>query len=188
MRQLVLTFLYRHARVPGTNIAISERLLSNTLVRPTSISTRHFQTSFVKLDNKSDTKNDPKEGEDDDTTDAERARKSALTTQTYFNSKERNKETFEVMLDIFTEKNRNRKGAVEFIYAALRHMEDYNVQYELDTYKKLIQILPEGKYVPENIYQEEFYHYPKQQDCILTVLDTMELKGKSIIKTSFICV
>lgn len=119
--------------------------------------------------------------EDEESEEKERmkkeARQSALSTQTYFDAKERNKETFSVMIDLFKEVNPQSRGVVEFIYTALKHMEDYNVDYDIDTYKKLIKLMPEGKYVPENIYQEEFYHYPKQQDCILTLLDNMEMKG-----------
>ena len=42
-------------------------------------------------------------------------------------------------------------------------------------YKALIDILPKGQYVPENLIQADFWHYPKQQDCITAVLTQMEL-------------
>lgn len=139
---------------------------------------RHFQTcTGAQGTNKKQTQGDMDEEERDEYDQREEARRHALSTDTFFNSKERNKETFEVMLEIFKEDNHNRRGVVEFIYAAMEHMEDYNVSYDLSTYKKMIQLLPEGKYVPENMYQEEFYHYPKQQDCILRLLDRMEGKG-----------
>ena len=31
--------------------------------------------------------------------------------------------------------------------------------------------MPKGKYVPETFLQAEFQHYPKQQDCIVELLD-----------------
>lgn len=179
MQKSVLKLLHRCISRPGLNFCRSGGVLPNVdlLVGVT----RHFQTSSFQLRNKraSDAQDDANADEDDEEKERQKkeARKSALSTQTYFDSKERNKHTFEVMIELFKDKNPNRRGLVEFIYAAIKHMEDYNVSYDLDTYKKLIQILPEGKYVPENIYQEEFYHYPKQQDCILSLLDNMEMKG-----------
>jgi hypothetical protein len=40
---------------------------------------------------------------------------------------------------------------------------------DLETYKALINVLPKGQYVPENLWQADFKHYPKQQDCIVQV-------------------
>ena len=42
-------------------------------------------------------------------------------------------------------------------------------------YKALIDILPKGQYVPENLIQADFWHYPKQQECIVEVLYQMEM-------------
>ena len=41
----------------------------------------------------------------------------------------------------------------------------------LEVYKALIEVMPKGKYVPETHIQADFWYYPKQQDCIVAVLD-----------------
>ena len=46
---------------------------------------------------------------------------------------------------------------------------------DLETYKALIDVMPKGQYVPENLWQADFRHYPKQQDCIVKVLTQMEM-------------
>lgn len=178
MRQLV-TVLYRSVRIPKVKSVSVEGLPHKYKIQLNAISSKHFHSCSLNLKNSKKEDNFGQKSEEDnhDDFDAEDAAKSALTTDTYFNSAKRNKETFEVMLDIYKKKNLNRKGVVEFIYAALKHMDDYKVAYDLQTYKKLIELMPEGKYVPENFYSEAFFHYPKQQDCVITVLDTMELKG-----------
>ena len=43
----------------------------------------------------------------------------------------------------------------------------------------MIDILPKGEYVPKNLWQADFGHYPKQQECIVEVLHQME-KNKVI--------
>ena len=45
---------------------------------------------------------------------------------------------------------------------------------DLSVYKALIDILPKGEYVPKNLWQADFGHYPKQQECIVEVLHMME--------------
>ena len=47
----------------------------------------------------------------------------------------------------------------------------------LEVYKALIDVMPKGKYVPETFFQADFGHYPKQQDCIVGVLDQMNHYG-----------
>ena len=37
---------------------------------------------------------------------------------------------------------------------------------DLEIYKALIDVLPKGQYVPENLWQADFRHYPKQQVSI----------------------
>lgn len=67
-----------------------------------------------------------------------------------------------------------RRGHVEFIYAALSRMKEFGVQKDLEVYKALVDILPKGKFIPQNIFQAEFMHYPKQQQCTVDLLEQME--------------
>lgn len=184
MRQAVIRIFQRNVCVRRHGVMLSNR--PNPTNRPPLCpNVRQMQTSSINLVSREDSHNKKSASRDDeDDIDEEkteemrqRARKNALTTSSYFNSKERNKETFEVMLDMFTENNPHRRGVVEFINAAAKHMEDYSVAYDIATYKKLINLMPEGKYVPRNVLEQDFYHYPKQQDCIVNLLDSMELKG-----------
>lgn len=56
-------------------------------------------------------------------------------------------------------------------------MEDYGVEKDLQVYKALIDVMPKGKFLPQNIFQAEFMHYPKQQQCIIDLLEQMEDNG-----------
>lgn len=67
---------------------------------------------------------------------------------------------------------------MEFIYAALKHMDEYGVSKDREVYKALIDVMPKGKMIPTNVFQVEFMHYPKQQQCIIDLLEKMEDNGK----------
>lgn len=106
----------------------------------------------------------------------EEKEKSEVITQGYFDRREeeRNKESFEGAVDIFTHKDSRRRGQVEFIYAAMRNMEKFGVHKDLASYKKLLEVFPKGKMIPENRLQADFFHYPKQQQCATSLLQKME--------------
>ena len=52
-------------------------------------------------------------------------------------------------------------------------MEAFGVEKDLEVYKSLIDIMPKGVYVPDNRIQAGFFHYPRQQDCLINVLQQM---------------
>lgn len=91
---------------------------------------------------------------------------------------DKNKDTYLEMVRIYKAREKHRRGHVEFIYAALKYMKEYGVHKDLETYRALIDIMPKGKFVPQNIIQAEFMHYPKQQQCIISLLQEMEENGK----------
>lgn len=92
--------------------------------------------------------------------------------------KDKNKNTYLEMIKIFVNNSTvHRRGQVEFIYAALKSMEEFNVHRDLQVYKALIDILPKGKLIPRNLFQAEFMHYPKQQQCVIDLLQQMEDNG-----------
>ena len=95
---------------------------------------------------------------------------------------DRNKETFLEAVKIYTTRPGPRRSQVEFIYSALKEMEEFGVHRDLQAYKEIIDILPKGKYIPTNMFQAEFMHYPKQQQCILDVLEQMEDNGLDKLK------
>lgn len=82
------------------------------------------------------------------------------------------------MIKIFETKDKHRRNHVEFIYAALKNMEDYGVHKDLAVYKALVDVMPKGKFIPTNMFQAEFQHYPKQQQCMIDLLEQMEDNGE----------
>lgn len=87
---------------------------------------------------------------------------------------------FNEAVDIYIDKTETpqasglRRGHIEFIYQALDRMKDLGVHRELACYKALVQVFPPGMMVPKTAWQVEFYHYPKQQNCCLQILEKME--------------
>lgn len=90
---------------------------------------------------------------------------------------DKSKDNFLDMIRIFEDKERHRRNHVEFIYAGLKNMEDFNVHKDIEVYKALINVMPKGKFIPTNMFQVEFQHYPKQQQCIVDLLEQMEDNG-----------
>lgn len=90
---------------------------------------------------------------------------------------EKTKDTYLSMVNIFIDRDVHRRNHVEFIYAAMKHMAEFGVEHDLDVYKALINVMPKGKMIPKNIFQAEFMHYPKQQQCIIDLLEQMEDLG-----------
>ncbi|XP_017016774.1 evolutionarily conserved signaling intermediate in Toll pathway, mitochondrial [Drosophila kikkawai] len=89
-------------------------------------------------------------------------------------AQDRTKDTYLTMVEIFQERDVHRRNHVEFIYAALKNMADFGVERDLEVYKALINVMPKGKFIPTNLFQAEFMHYPKQQQCIIDLLEQME--------------
>ncbi|XP_053608129.1 evolutionarily conserved signaling intermediate in Toll pathway, mitochondrial [Plodia interpunctella] len=86
----------------------------------------------------------------------------------------KNKETYLQVIKMFEGNDIRRRGHVEFIYAALGRMKEFGVQKDLEVYKALVEVLPKGRFIPQNIFQSEFMHYPKQQQCAVDLLEQME--------------
>ncbi|CAL4123183.1 unnamed protein product, partial [Meganyctiphanes norvegica] len=94
-----------------------------------------------------------------------------------FSETDRSKTSFIATLEVFKERDKHLRGHVEFIYAAMKYMEDFGVQKDLEVYKGLVDLMPKDKMIPRNLFQEEFMHYPKQQQCAIDVLEKMEENG-----------
>lgn len=100
-----------------------------------------------------------------------------VSVDSFNNVKDKNKKTYLDMLRVY-QMEKYRSGHVEFINTAIKHMDEFGVNEDLETYKRLIQVLPAGKFVPQNYIQSEFMHYPKHQQCIIDLLQKMEDNGK----------
>ena len=137
----------------------------------------NVSTSSVFCQNKLPQKHIGKVGEEEGRYEDDRD-ETRLVTREYFNRFE--KKTKEAFLDAiggYEEAEKHRRGHVEFIYAALKYMKEFGVERDLEIYKKLVDILPKGKFIPQNVFQFEFMHFPKQQQCIIDLLEQMEDHG-----------
>lgn len=92
----------------------------------------------------------------------------------FYSQPQKNKQTYLEVVKMFEGRDTRRRGHVEFIYAALARMQEFGVQKDIEVYKALIDVLPKGKLIPKNIFQAEFMHYPKQQQCAVDLLEQME--------------
>uniref|UniRef100_A0A1I8PEW7 Evolutionarily conserved signaling intermediate in Toll pathway, mitochondrial n=1 Tax=Stomoxys calcitrans TaxID=35570 RepID=A0A1I8PEW7_STOCA len=95
----------------------------------------------------------------------------------FASASEKTKDVYMSMVNIFSERDVHRRNHVEFIYAAMKHMSEFGVEHDLEVYKALINVMPKGKMIPQNLFQAEFMHYPKQQQCIIDLLEQMEDLG-----------
>ncbi|XP_062557224.1 evolutionarily conserved signaling intermediate in Toll pathway, mitochondrial [Armigeres subalbatus] len=129
---------------------------------------------------------DTKEGHrpevEDDSDNGEQKQKSsetrlALRTPLFEHVANKDKKTYTEMVRVFESRSVHRRNHVEFIYAALKHMEEFGVHKDLEVYKTLINVMPKGKFIPTNIFQAEFMHYPRQQQVIIDLLEQMEDNG-----------
>lgn len=104
--------------------------------------------------------------------------KKLATLDAFSDVEEKNKDSYLDLLHFYKSRDVHRRGHVEFIYAALKHMKEFGVHKDLEAYKKLIDVMPKGKFVAQNVMQAEFQHYPKQQQCLIDLLEQMEINGK----------
>lgn len=95
----------------------------------------------------------------------------------FVNIKTKDKQTYLELVKVFEGQDHRRRGHVEFIYAALVKMKEFGVHKDLEAYKALINVFPKGRFIPTNIFQAEFMHYPKQQQCAVDLLEQMEDNG-----------
>ncbi|XP_059472516.1 evolutionarily conserved signaling intermediate in Toll pathway, mitochondrial [Neocloeon triangulifer] len=100
-----------------------------------------------------------------------------VATKSLFDVKEKNKRAYIDMIRKFNERQVQKRGHVEFIYAAMKHMDEFGVSKDLEVYKALIDVFPKGKMIPRNMFQTEFQHYPKHQQCAIDLLQMMETNG-----------
>lgn len=103
--------------------------------------------------------------------------RALITRGSFENITSKNRNTYLEMVKIFIDKDIHRRGHVEFIHAALKNMEEFGCHRDLEVYKALTNVLPKGKFIPTNIFQAEFMHYPKQQQVIIDLLEQMEDNG-----------
>ena len=91
----------------------------------------------------------------------------------------KSRETYKKAIQIYTQRgDKYHRGHVEFIYAAMGRMKEFGVEKDLEMYKMLVEVFPKGKMIAQTVWQVEFMHYPKQQQCCIDLLDQLEDNGK----------
>lgn len=103
--------------------------------------------------------------------------KALMRTDIFDNVKGRDKQSFTLAIEVFCERDVHLRGHVEFIYVALRQMKGFGVHKDLESYKKIIDVFPKGRMLQTNMFQVEFLHYPKHQQCAIDILEQMEENG-----------
>lgn len=115
-----------------------------------------------------------------DTKDAGTNLKEVMLAGSVFEDTDKDKDHFlDKVKGFSTTITKHRHGQVEFIYAALRIMKDFNVHKDLEAYKALMDIFPKERMKPTNVIQYGFFHFAKQQLCAVKLLDEMEYHGVS---------
>lgn len=104
--------------------------------------------------------------------------RNLMVRGSFENISQKNRQTFVTMIKLFETRDVHRRNHCEFIYAALKNMREYGVHRDLTVYKALLDVMPKGKFIPTNMFQAEFSHYPKQQQCIIDLLEKMEESGE----------
>lgn len=131
-----------------------------------------------KQEQQEDPEEEPHEEQEQGKSDDDRPQGQDLMIRGQFSEvRQKNKESFLQMVNLFVERDKHRRHHVEFIYAALKHMKEFGVERDLEVYKAILDIMPKGKMIARNMFQAEFMHYPKQQDCAIFLLDQMEYNG-----------
>ncbi|XP_035790516.1 evolutionarily conserved signaling intermediate in Toll pathway, mitochondrial-like [Anopheles albimanus] len=146
-------------------------LLSRHIIKlATDMSRRSSRIGVVCFARQCSTKPEAEQGDSEE-------KSVILRTNLFETTKNKDKHTYLEMVKIFESRSVHRRNHVEFIYAALKHMEAFGVHKDLTVYKALIDVMPKGKFVPTNLFQAEFMHYPRQQQCIIDLLEQMEDNG-----------
>ncbi|XP_015108443.1 evolutionarily conserved signaling intermediate in Toll pathway, mitochondrial [Diachasma alloeum] len=108
-------------------------------------------------------------------TDADKNARVSLFSAASKQKKE--KETY--LNVIYTYKNSppRKTGHVQFVYAAMRYMDEFGVNEDLEVYKAVADTLPKGRFISKNLLQAEFMLYPREQQCAIDLLCKMEDNG-----------
>lgn len=102
---------------------------------------------------------------------------TALTLHSFDEKESKSKDTYLEVLRKYEGQPGRHTERVQFMYAALKYMDEFGVDKDLECYKKLLDCFPKGKMLPRNRIQAAFMHYPKEQKCAICILDKMEDNG-----------
>lgn len=94
-------------------------------------------------------------------------------------------EQFALALNEFTAREKYRKGHVPFIRVAMQRMDEFELEKDLATYNKILDIYPKGKFKPRK-WIDAFWPRPTPQlELCLEILTKMEENGVSPSKDTY---
>ena len=85
-----------------------------------------------------------------------------------------NREQFNLVLNEFLSREKYRKGHMTFINMALERMEEFELQKDLVSYNKLLEIFPEGRFRPKRLLDAIWPRPLPQIELALELLTVME--------------
>lgn len=86
-------------------------------------------------------------------------------------------EQFALALNEFTTREKYRKGHVPFIRVAMQRMEEFELEKDLVTYNKILEIFPKGKYKPRKWIDAVWPRPTPPLELCLEILTKMEENG-----------
>ena len=87
------------------------------------------------------------------------------------------REQFALALDEFVRREKYRKGHVAFIRVAMQRLEEFGLEKDLETYNKIIDVFPRGKFVPRRMIDAFWPRSTPQLELCLQLLTKMEEQG-----------
>lgn len=100
--------------------------------------------------------------------------KSSLTSEHNLQMK---KEQIFLAVDTFKKKEKYRKGHVEFVNLAIKRMEEYQLQKDVNVYNQIISIFPKGRFAPKRMLDSIWPRSLPQLELSLDILTKMEENG-----------
>ena len=87
------------------------------------------------------------------------------------------REQFSLALNEFLVREKFRKGHVSFMRTAMRRMDDFGLDKDLETYNKLINVFPRKRFAPIRLLDAFWPRSTPQMELCLDILTKMEEKG-----------
>ena len=85
-----------------------------------------------------------------------------------------NREQFSLVLKEFMSREKYRKGHVSFINMALARMEEFQLERDLLTYNRILDVFPKGRYKPKRLLDALWPRPLPQTELALELLTRME--------------
>ena len=99
---------------------------------------------------------------------------SALMDSARTKSQLSNREQFSLVVNEFLSREKYRKGHVTFINMALDRMEEFQLQKDLVSYNRLLDVFPKGRYRPKRLLDAIWPRHLPQTELALELLTVME--------------